>query len=96
MLQKGNFSKKKVKKESKKNIIYIPRYTGLSDVYSFSINVSFGTKPAMASLFDGFTSVCPRYLSDIRQGGGQISPDIQSRRKYPTRPQAELDIFRRD
>ena len=35
-------------------------------------------------------------LSDIRQGGGQISPDIPSRRKYPTRPQTELDIFRRD
>ena len=33
-----------------------------------------------------------RLLSDIRQGGGQISPDIQSRRKYPTRPQAELEI----
>ena len=41
-------------------------------------------------------SVWTIYSSDIRQGGGQISPDIQSRRKYLTRPQPEVDIFWRD
>ena len=49
-------------REKSKNF---PRYNGLSDSYKFSINVSFGTKPAMASLFDGFTSVCPRDISSL-------------------------------